>query len=196
MGGVMQEAVDHRDTVWPAFGNAGADAPAPAQYEPTPGIREASASSVHQADDEPRIQVVCRGVPATPAMRESLRQAVRELVASQREELSLVVARLERAPDHRLRGVYGCRVEMFSRGLEHVAGYGENPEPFEAISQAAARASRALDARTRFDPWTSPSPSSHPVPSSSRPVSVRPASVRPTSDPLAAMHPVSTRQPR
>lgn len=172
----MHEATNHREALWPK----------PISPEQGSGFATSEAQ-YSSSDDEPRIQVVCRGVPAHAALREKLRQSVRSLVLPHSEELSLLVMRLERTPDHRLRGVYGCRVELFSRGLEHVAGYGENADVYEAVSQAAMRALRALDARTRFEPWTSPSPSSHPVPPSTRTPPSRPSSIRP---------PPSSRQPR
>ena len=179
----MHQASNPREALWPK----------PLSSEPELGSAEVEASS-STSDDEPRIQVVCRGVPAHAEQRENLRQWVRSLLLPHNEELSLVVIRLERTPDHRLRGLYGCRVEVFNRGLEHVAGYGEDVEISQAVAQATSRSLRALDARTRFDPWTSPSPSSHPVPPSVRPPSTRRGSTRPPSTrPSASTRPPSMR---
>lgn len=104
-----------------------------------------------------RLEVCCDGLVGQNSLQGAVhRVALREL-GDHATKLRLANVRVERA-----RGdTHVCHVQLFGHGLDHVAGHSEHPNWEAAVSTAAHRAVRALDAHERFDPWTSEPPSTH-----------------------------------
>jgi hypothetical protein len=104
-----------------------------------------------------RLEVSCDGLGDQHSLQGAVHQlALREL-EGHAQRLRLANVRVERA-----RGdTHVCHIQLFGVGLDHVAGHSEHPKWEDAVSTAAHRAVRALDAQERFDPWTSESPSTH-----------------------------------
>jgi hypothetical protein len=121
--------------------------------------RGCSSSGVTMSEFNPsfRLEVCCDGLGDQYSLQGAVHQVALRELESHATRLRLANVRVERS-----RGdTHVCHVQLFGHGLDHVAGHSEHPKWQDAVSTAAHRAVRALEAQDRFDPWTSEPPSSH-----------------------------------
>lgn len=104
-----------------------------------------------------RLEVSCDGLLGQPRTQGAVHQVALRELERHATKLRLANVRVERARGDR----HVCHVQLFGHGLDHVAGHSEHPNWEAAVSTAAHRAVRALEAHERFDPWTSEPPSTH-----------------------------------
>lgn len=104
-----------------------------------------------------RIEVCCDVIGSQGSLTDTIEHTALQELREHVPKLRLANVRVERSKAH----THVCHVQLLGHGLDHVGGHSEHPDLRSAVSAAAHRAVRALDAQDRFDPWTSEPPSSH-----------------------------------